>query len=156
MDAYEGATWNVGQGDTWNVLDAEVIHCYNEGVTWNVGQGGTWNVLDAEVIHCYNEGLTWNVGQGETLHYVKSFSSIQPAYLVVQQIPTNCMIYRKKYFRMSVCQYVNMSVCQYVRMQLFSLGIKMKVVQNFIRMSDSQSHSFKVKQSQCQSVRQTL
>ena len=31
-----------------------------------------------------------------------------------------------------------MSVCQYVRMQLFSLGIKMKVVHNVIRMSDSQ------------------
>ena len=31
-----------------------------------------------------------------------------------------------------------MSVCQYVRMQLFSLGIKMKVVYNVIRMSDSQ------------------
>ena len=30
-----------------------------------------------------------------------------------------------------------MSVCQYVRMQLFSLGIKMKVVQNVIRMSDT-------------------
>ena len=47
-----------------------------------------------------------------------------------------------QYVSMSVCQYVNMSiglyisaVCQYVRMQLFSLGIKMKVV---IRMSDSQ------------------
>ena len=36
---------------------------------------------------------------------------------------------RKKYF--------SMSVCQYVRMQLFSLGIKMKVVQNVIRISDS-------------------
>ena len=31
-----------------------------------------------------------------------------------------------------------MSVCQYVRMQLFSLGIKIKVVHNVIRMSDSQ------------------
>ena len=41
-----------------------------------------------------------------------------------------------QYVSMSVCQYVNMSVCQYVRMQLFSL--KMKVVQNVIRMSDSQ------------------
>ena len=30
-----------------------------------------------------------------------------------------------------------MSICQYVRMQLFSLGIKMKVVQNVIRTSDS-------------------
>ena len=39
---------------------------------------------------------------------------------------------------MSVCQYVSMSICQYVRMQLFSLGIKMKVVHNVIRMSDSQ------------------
>ena len=38
---------------------------------------------------------------------------------------------------MSERHYVNMSVCQYVRMQLFSLGIKMKVVQNVIRMSDS-------------------
>ena len=37
----------------------------------------------------------------------------------------------------TLCQYiVNMSVCQYVKMQLFSLGIKMKVVQNVIRMSD--------------------
>ena len=40
--------------------------------------------------------------------------------------------YQKYFFR-----YVNMSVCQYVRMQLFSLGIKMKVVQNVIRMSAS-------------------
>ena len=31
-----------------------------------------------------------------------------------------------------------MSVCQYVRMQLFSLGIKMKVAHNVIRMSDIQ------------------
>ena len=37
----------------------------------------------------------------------------------------------------SLCQYVRMSICQYVRMQLFSLGIKMKVVQNVIRTSDS-------------------
>ena len=44
---------------------------------------------------------------------------------------------RIKYFGMSICQYVSMSVCQYVRMQLFSLGIKMKVVQNVIRTSDS-------------------
>ena len=29
-------------------------------------------------------------------------------------------------------------LCQYVRMQLFSLGIKTKVVQNVIRMSDRQ------------------
>ena len=50
------------------------------------------------------------------------------------------------YVSMSACQYVNMSiglyvsmsVCQYVRMQLFSLGIKMKVVHNVIGMSDSQ------------------
>ena len=39
---------------------------------------------------------------------------------------------------MSIGLYVNMSVCQYVRIQLFSLGIKMKVVQNVVRMSDSQ------------------
>ena len=42
----------------------------------------------------------------------------------------------------TLCQYVNMSVCQYVsqyvRMQHFSLGIKIKVVHNVIRMSDSQ------------------
>ena len=24
------------QGDTWNFLDVQVIHCYNGGVTWNV------------------------------------------------------------------------------------------------------------------------
>ena len=35
---------------------------------------------------------------------------------------------------MSICR---MSICQYVRIQLFSLGIKMKVVQKVIRMSDS-------------------
>ena len=38
---------------------------------------------------------------------------------------------------MSVCQYVNMSVCQYVRMQLFSLVIKMKVVQNVKTISEN-------------------
>ena len=38
----------------------------------------------------------------------------------------------------TIFPYVNMSVCQYVRIQLFSLGIKMKVVQNVIRMSDNQ------------------
>ena len=35
-----------------------------------------------------------------------------------------------QYVNMSVCQYANMSICQYVRMQLFSLGIKVKDVQN--------------------------
>ena len=39
---------------------------------------------------------------------------------------------RNIFFAMSICQHVCMSVCQYVRMQLFSLGIKMKVVQNVI------------------------
>ena len=43
-----------------------------------------------------------------------------------------------QYVNRSICQYVSMSICQYVRMQLFSLGIKMKVVHNVIRMSDSQ------------------
>ena len=38
---------------------------------------------------------------------------------------------------MSVCQYVNMSVCQYVRMKLFSLVIKMKVVQNVKTISEN-------------------
>ena len=38
-----------------------------------------------------------------------------------------------QYVNVSVCQYVCMSICQYVRMQLFSLGIKMKVVPNVIR-----------------------
>ena len=38
-----------------------------------------------------------------------------------------------RYVNMSVCQYVRMSICRYVRMQLFSLGIKMKVVPNVIR-----------------------
>ena len=53
-----------------------------------------------------------------------------------------------------------MSVCQYVRMQLFSLGIKMKVVQNVIRMSNS--HYFimticlYVNMSVCQYVRMQL
>ena len=41
------------------------------------------------------------------------------------------------YVNMSVCQYVRMLICQYVRIQLFSIGIKMKVVQNVIRTSDS-------------------
>ena len=36
----------------------------------------------------------------------------------------------RHYVTMSICQYVNMSICQYVKMQLFSLGIKTKVVQN--------------------------
>ncbi len=40
---------------------------------------------------------------------------------------------RKHYDSMSTCQYVDMSECQYFRMQLFSLGIKMKVVPNVIR-----------------------
>ena len=35
--------------------------------------------------------------------------------------------------RMSDSQYVIMSIRQYVRMQLFSLGIKMKVVPNVIK-----------------------
>ena len=34
-------------------------------------------------------------------------------------------------------QYVNMSECQYFRMQIFSLGIKRKVVQNVKRMSEN-------------------
>ena len=34
----------------------------------------------------------------------------------------------------SLCQYVDMSECQYVRKLLFSLGMKMEVVQNGIRM----------------------
>ena len=38
-----------------------------------------------------------------------------------------------QYVNMSVCQYVRMSICRYVRMQLFSLGIKMKIVPNVIR-----------------------
>ena len=50
---------------------------------------------------------------------------------------TGCQKTLCQYVNMSVCQYVNMSVCQYVRMELFSLGIKMKVVQNVIRMSNS-------------------
>ena len=37
---------------------------------------------------------------------------------------------------MSVCQYVRMSICRYVRMQLFSLGIKIKVVPKVIMMSE--------------------
>ena len=41
----------------------------------------------------------------------------------------------------TIFPYVNMSVCQYVRIELFSLGIKMKVVQNVIRMADSQKIS---------------
>ena len=40
----------------------------------------------------------------------------------------------------------NMSVCQYVSMQLFSLGIKMKVVQNVIRMSDSHYVNMSIRQ----------
>ena len=42
-----------------------------------------------------------------------------------------------QYVSMSVCQYVNMSICQYVRMQLFSLVIKMKVVQNVKMISEN-------------------
>ena len=38
-----------------------------------------------------------------------------------------------QYVRMSICQHVSMSICQYVRMQLFSLGIKMRIVPNVIR-----------------------
>ena len=45
---------------------------------------------------------------------------------------TGCQKTIFQYVNMSTCQHVNMSVCQYVRMQLFSLGIKMKVVQNVI------------------------
>ena len=41
------------------------------------------------------------------------------------------------YVNMSTCQYVNMSICQYVRMQLFSLVIKMKVVQNVKTISEN-------------------
>merc|ERR1712016_101594 len=52
---------------------------------------------------------------------------------------------RKQYFNMSICPYVNMStcqhvsmsICQYVRMQLFSLVIKMKVVQNVKTISEN-------------------
>ena len=66
----------------------------------------------------------------------------------------------RNHVKMSFCQYVNMSICQYVRMQLFSLGIKMKVVQNVIRMSNS--HYFimticlYVNMSVCQYVRMQL
>ena len=42
------------------------------------------------------------------------------------------------YVKTSICQFFNMSICQYVRMRVFNLGIKMKVVQNVIMMSDSQ------------------
>ena len=48
---------------------------------------------------------------------------------------------------MSLCQYVNMSLCQYVRMQLFSLGIKMKVVKNLFT---SQPSYQKKSCSECQ------
>ena len=41
--------------------------------------------------------------------------------------------FKKHHIGMSTCQYVRMSICPYVRMQLFSLGIKMKVVPNVIR-----------------------
>ena len=37
----------------------------------------------------------------------------------------------------TIFQYVNMSVCQYVRMQLFSLVIKIKVVQNVKTISEN-------------------
>ena len=48
----------------------------------------------------------------------------------------------------SECQQdVRKSVCQYVRMQLFSLGIKMKIVQNVIRVSDSQYVSMSICQN---------
>ena len=48
--------------------------------------------------------------------------------------------------RPSLCHYDSMAIGLYVRMQLFSLGIKMKVVQNFIGMSDSQYASMSVSQ----------
>jgi len=48
---------------------------------------------------------------------------------------------------MSVCQHVNLTVCQYVRMKLFSLGIKMKVVQNVINKDVRQTDSQDVKMS---------
>ena len=44
----------------------------------------------------------------------------------------------------SLCQYVRMSICQYVRIQPFSLGIKMKVVQNVIGMSVRQYVSMSI------------
>ena len=50
---------------------------------------------------------------------------------------TGCQKTIFQYVNMSVCQYVNMSVCQYVRMQLFSLVIKMKVVQNVKTISEN-------------------
>ena len=49
---------------------------------------------------------------------------------------TGCQKTLCQYVNMSVCQYVNMSVCQYVKMELFSLGIKMKLVQNVKGMSE--------------------
>ena len=48
-----------------------------------------------------------------------------------------------------------MSVCQYVRMQLFSLVIKMKVVQNVIN-KDGKTASMKMSRSRCQDVRMQL
>ena len=60
----------------------------------------------------------------------------------------------------TVWQYVSMSICQYVRMQLCSLGIKMKVVQNVIRMSNSHYDNMSicqyVRRSVCQYVRMQL
>jgi len=50
---------------------------------------------------------------------------------------TGCQKTIFQYVNMSVCQYVNVSVCQYVRMQLFSLVIKMKVVQNVKTISEN-------------------
>ena len=38
-------------------------------------------------------------------------------------------------------QDIGQSLCQYVRMQLFSLGIKMKIIQNVIIMSDGKKTS---------------
>ena len=45
---------------------------------------------------------------------------------------------------------MSMSICQHVRIQLFSLGIKMKVVQNVIMMSDSQYVNVNMSMSICQ------
>ena len=64
---------------------------------------------------------------------------------------------RKQYFSMSICQYVEMSECQYFRMQIFSLGIKRKVVQNVKTMSENIMLVCQhVDMSVCQYVRKLL
>ena len=86
------------------------------------------------IIRC----LLWRRGLSDILKNYWNPSNVRNHY-VNMSICHNAT-FRLKYQNQSCSEchrVVRPSLCQYVNMQLFSLGIKMKVVQNIIWMSDS-------------------